>query len=194
MAFRQRTTKTHRTNGTYPLVRLPYRHGIDTTAIRDGREKRRAVAEAFASALRELQASGVVARRAIADELNRRGVPTERNGRWHYTTVVRMLTRLGMVKAAAGRVGAGAASRQASLVRAQTVAPLIQQIQSAGTVTPRAIAMELNARGTRASRGGKWHPTTVSRLLSRLQRPAAGPNRRARLPRAAASLGGSRQA
>ena len=157
-------------------------------------KKRRAVAGAFASALRELQASGVVARRAIADELNRRGVPTERTGRWHYTTVVRMLTRLGMVKAAAGRVGAGAASRQASLVRAQTLAPLIQLIQSAGTVTPKAIAMELNARGIQASRGGKWHPTTVRRLLSRLQRPAAGPNRRARLPRAAASFGGSKQA
>jgi Recombinase len=155
-------------------------------------KKRRAVTVAFASALRELQASGVVARRAIADELNRRGVPTERNGRWHYTSVVRMLTRL--VNPAAGRVGAGASSRQASLVRARTLAPLIRQIQSAGTVTPRAIAMELNARGIRASRGGKWHPTTVSRLLSRLQRPAAGPNRRARLPRTAASLGRSRQA
>jgi hypothetical protein len=71
--------------------------------------KRRAVAVAFASALRELQASGVVARHAIADELNRQGVPTERSGRWHPTTVIRMLTRLGMVKPAAGTVGAGAA-------------------------------------------------------------------------------------
>jgi hypothetical protein len=156
--------------------------------------KRRAVAVAFASALRVVQASGVVTRRAIADELNRRGVATERNGRWHYTSVVRMLMRLGLVKPAAGRIGTGAASRQAALVRAQTLAPLIRQIQSAGTLTPKAIAMELNARGIRASRGGKWHPTTVSRLLSRLQRPAAGPNRRARLPRAAASLGASKQA
>ena len=138
--------------------------------------KRRAVAVAFASALRELQASGVVARHAIADELNRQGVPTERSGRWHPTTVIRMLTRLGMVKPAAGTVGAGAASRQASLGRAQTLAPLIRQIQSAGAITQKAIAIELNARGIRASRGSKWHPTTVSRLLSRLQRPDAGPN------------------
>jgi hypothetical protein len=66
-------------------------------------KKRRTVAAAFASAVRDLQASGVTARRAIADELNRRGVPTERNGRWHYTTVVRMLVRLGMVDQAASQ-------------------------------------------------------------------------------------------
>jgi hypothetical protein len=131
---------------------------------------RRAVAMAFASAVRELQASGVVTGRAIADELNRRGVPTERNGRWHNTTVVRMLTRLGPVKSAAGAAGAGAASRHAALVRAKTLAPLIRQIQLAGTVTPKAIAMTLNARGIRTPRGGKWHPTTVARLLSKLQR------------------------
>ena len=88
------------------------------------------LAVAFASALRELRASGI-SRRALADELNRRGVPTERNGRWHYTTVVRMLTRLGMVSPAAGGAGAGMASRRAALVRAQRLAPLIRKIQSA---------------------------------------------------------------
>jgi hypothetical protein len=128
----QKTTKTHKP--TAPAPWCDYRSAMGS--IRRPSEtvvqKRRAVAVAFASALRELQASGVVARRAIADELNRRGVPTERNGRWHYTTVVRMLARLGMVKPAPGRGGAGAANRQASLVRAQTLAPLIRQIQSGG--------------------------------------------------------------
>jgi hypothetical protein len=132
-------------------------------------KKRRAVAMAFASAVRELQAEGVVTGRAIADELNRRGVATERNGRWHNTTVVRMLTRLVMLKSAAGYSGAGAASRHAAIVRAQTLAPLIRQIRLAGTVTPKAIAIELNALGIRTLRGGKWHTTTVARLLSRLQ-------------------------
>ncbi|WP_247374652.1 recombinase family protein [Bradyrhizobium sp. 173] len=32
----------------------------------------------------------------------------------------------------------------------------------------RGIAEELHARGIRAPRGDTWHPTTVSRLLSRL--------------------------
>lgn len=146
-------------------------------------KKRRTVAMAFASAVRELQASGVVARRAIADELNRRGVPTERNGRWHYTTVVRMMTRLGMVKRAAGTAGAGAASQRASLVRAQTLAPVIRQLKAAGIVTPKALAMELNARGIRAPRGGSWHPTTVHRLLGRLQQPGADRSHRSLPPR-----------
>ncbi|MCK1562766.1 recombinase family protein [Bradyrhizobium sp. 173] len=36
------------------------------------------------------------------------------------------------------------------------------------TVSVRGIAEELHARGIRAPRGDTWHPTTVSRLLSRL--------------------------
>jgi hypothetical protein len=152
-------------------------------------KKRRAVATAFASTVHELRASGVFTGRAIADELNRRGVPTERNGRWHHTTVFRMLTRLGMVRSAAGEAGAGAASRRAALVRAQTLAPLIRQIQLAGTVTQETIAMELNARGIGTPRGGKWHPTTVGRLLSRLQQLGADPNPLVRLPKAAAWVG-----
>lgn len=157
-------------------------------------KKRRSVAAAFASAVRDLQANGITARRAIADELNRRGVPTERNGRWHYTTVVRMMTRLGMVKPASGAAGAGAASRRASQVRARTLAPLIRQLQSAGTVTPKALAMELNARGIRAPRGGKWHATTVGRLLGRLPRPGADPKPRVLPAKAAASPGEARDA
>ena len=54
-------------------------------------------ARALASTLRELKAAGFISRRALADELNRRGIPTARGGRWHYTTVVRMLTRLGLL-------------------------------------------------------------------------------------------------
>jgi recombinase len=160
---------------TAPAPQSDYRSAMGSTRKKSLVKKRRAVAMAFASAVRELQASGVVTGRAIADELNRRGVATERNGRWHNTTVVRMLTRLGIVKSAAGDAGAGAASRHAALVRAQTLAPLIRQIRLAGTVTPKAIAMELNALGIRTPRGGKWHPTTVGRLLSRLQRLGVDP-------------------
>lgn len=155
-------------------------------------KKRRAVAVAFASTLRDLRASGI-SRRAIADEMNRRGVPTERKGRWHYTTVVRMLTRLGKASPAAGGAGAGTASRRAALLRAQALAPLVRQLQSAGTVTPRAIAMKLNTRGIGAPRGGKWHPTTVSRLLSRLQRSGTDPKPRVRLAKGA-SINGRRHA
>jgi hypothetical protein len=78
-------------------------------------EKRRAVLATFALTVRELTATGFASRYAIAEELNRRKVPTERGGRWHYTSVVRMLRRAGMDKPAYG-VGAGAANRWAALV------------------------------------------------------------------------------
>ena len=137
-------------------------------------EKRRAVSATFALTVRELTVAGFASRYTIANELNRRKVPTPRGGRWHYTTVVRMLTHLGMDKPAYG-AGAGAANRRAALVRAQTLVPIIRQLQSSGCVTLRAMAQELNARGIPAARGGKWHPTSVDRLLRRLARLAATP-------------------
>jgi hypothetical protein len=53
-------------------------------------------ADALASTFRELMAAGFLSRRSLAGELNRRGIPTAQGGRWHYNTVVRMLTRLGL--------------------------------------------------------------------------------------------------
>ena len=137
-------------------------------------QKRQTVSATFASTVRELRAVGFASRYAIADELNRRKVRSQRGGRWHYTSVVRMLTLLGMDKPAYG-AGAGAANRQAALVRAQKLLPIIRELQSRGCVGPRAIARELNARGIPAARGGTWHPTSVDRLLSRLAQLPATP-------------------
>jgi hypothetical protein len=136
-------------------------------------KKREAVAAAFASTVRELRATGFVSRRSIADELNRRRVRTERGGRWYYTTVVRMLMRLGMDKPAYGAPGSGAASRWAATVRVKELAPTIRDIQSKGIVTLKGIASELNARAVPAARGGKWYRTSVHRLLRRLERLTA---------------------
>jgi hypothetical protein len=41
-----------------------------------------------------VQAAGITSVRAIADELNRRAILTPRGGRWHPTSVVRLLKRL----------------------------------------------------------------------------------------------------
>jgi hypothetical protein len=51
-------------------------------------------AQALASTIHDLKAAGFVSRRKIARELNRRRVPTARGGRWHYTSVTRLLARL----------------------------------------------------------------------------------------------------
>ena len=62
--------------------------------------------------IRELMAAGFVSRRALAGELNRRGIPTARGGSWRYTTVVRMLTRLGLLTSGkGGRINNGLAHR-----------------------------------------------------------------------------------
>jgi hypothetical protein len=57
----------------------------------------RAVAKAadLAPVIAELRASGVTSLKGIADELNRRGVPTPAgSGHWHAPQVARVLRRL----------------------------------------------------------------------------------------------------
>jgi hypothetical protein len=121
--------------------------------------------------IRALTAVGFVSRRALADELNRRGIPTARGGHWHYTTVARMLTRVGrIVPAKGGRINTALATKQASDVRAEALGPTIRKLRKAGFVSIKAIAHELNQREIPTARGGKWHKTSVTRLLHRLER------------------------
>ena len=81
--------------------------------------------------IREIRAAGFISRRALADQLNRRLIPTARGGRWHYTTVVRMLTRFGLLTS-----GKGAAAD----ARAKALASTIRSLQAAGLVSFNAIA------------------------------------------------------
>ena len=48
---------------------------------------------------------------------------------------------------------------------AENVLPVIEQIR-AGGASLRQIAAELNARGIKTARGGKWHATTVRNILT----------------------------
>lgn len=52
--------------------------------------------------------------------------------------------------------------------RAADLAPVIADIRAGGATSLPAIARELNGRGIVTPRGGKWHPSSVSNLLSRL--------------------------
>ena len=54
--------------------------------------------------------------------------------------------------------------------RAKALAPTIRKLRKAGFVSINAIARELNERGIPTARGGKWHKSTVTRLLERLDR------------------------
>jgi hypothetical protein len=134
--------------------------------------KRRAELHAavFASTIQMLRSAGFVSRRALADELNRRGIPTARGGRWHYTTVVRTLTHLGLATSGNGMVNNGKVNKQAADVRAEALRSTILELRTAGFLFNKAIARELNVRGIATAKGGKWRAVGVSRLLHRLER------------------------
>jgi hypothetical protein len=125
-------------------------------------------ARALATTIRELRAAGFVARRALVKELNRRRIPTARGGSWHYTTVVRMLTRLGLLTS-----GKGAAAD----ARAKALASTIRSLQARGLVSFNAIAHALNDREIPTALGARWDSTSVRRLLKRLQRLDRASNR-----------------
>jgi hypothetical protein len=112
--------------------------------------------------IQRLTAAGFISQRALANELNRRRIPTARGGSWHYMTVRRVLLRLGLV--AFGRT-----SRHAADARAEALKPTIRKLRKAG-LSAKTIARELNARKIPAALGGKWHTTTVTRMLERLNR------------------------
>lgn len=52
--------------------------------------------------------------------------------------------------------------------RAEDLRDVVEDIQSHGISSIRGIAAELTARGINTARGGKWHPTSVARLLKRI--------------------------
>ena len=127
-------------------------------------------ANALASIISELRAAGFISRRSLAAELNRRGIPTAQGGRWHRTTVTRMLTRLGLITwGKDARINNGQAKKRAADARAEALAPTIAKIQSAGFVSINAITRELSEREIPTPKGSKWHPTSVKRLLQRLE-------------------------
>jgi hypothetical protein len=57
-------------------------------------------AQDLAPVVADIRASGVTSLRAIASELTARGMLTRRGGRWHVSTVMNLLDRLGLREAA----------------------------------------------------------------------------------------------
>src|SRR5260370_14910245 len=142
------------------------------------RQRADARALALLPTIQKLMAAGFVSHRGLANELNRRGMPGAAGGRWNRNTVVRMLKRLGLPNGAG--ISNGLGTKRAADMRAERLAPTIRKLRKAGFVSIKAIAAELNERGIAAPRGGKWHLTTVTRLLERLERLelSSGPRRR----------------
>src|SRR5580693_3086256 len=99
-------------------------------------------ARALLPTIRKLMAAGFVSQRALAKELNRRGISTARGGIWHRNTVGRTLTRLGLITN--GRINNALAHRQAADARAKALASTIRALQANGFVSFKASARELN--------------------------------------------------
>jgi hypothetical protein len=143
----------------------PGKHGV-----LGGKRAADARALAMLPTIRKLVAAGFVSQRGMANQLNRRGIPGAGGGRWHRTTVVRMLTRLSLLTSGQGGINNGLASKRVADVRAEALGPTILKLRKAGFVSISAIARELNERGIPTARGGKWRLTSVTRLLQRLKR------------------------
>jgi DNA invertase Pin-like site-specific DNA recombinase len=60
-----------------------------------------------------------------------------------------------------------AALCQAADQLAERLTPIIESIRAEGANTLRSMAAELNRRGFKSTRGGKWHPSSVANLLAR---------------------------
>jgi DNA invertase Pin-like site-specific DNA recombinase len=71
---------------------------------------------------------------------------------------------------------AGSIGRQALVAEADefaaNVLPIVRSIQAAGPIGMVTVASELNNRGIRTSRGGRWHVSSVANLLARTRRNA----------------------
>jgi len=65
----------------------------------------------------------------------------------------------------------GATNRKAAEKRARALAATLRQLRRAGVVSLRDIAATLNERKIKTVYGGRWHATTVARLLQRLRPP-----------------------
>jgi DNA invertase Pin-like site-specific DNA recombinase len=72
---------------------------------------------------------------------------------------------------------AGAVGRQKLIAEADefaaNVLPIIRSIQADGPIGMVTIARELNNRGIRTARGGRWHVSSVANLLTRTRKLAA---------------------
>lgn len=67
-----------------------------------------------------------------------------------------------------GNTEAVAKLKATAAQRAADLRAIVEDIRCSGITTVRGIAEELHARGIRAPRGDRWHPTAVVRLLNRL--------------------------
>lgn len=71
-----------------------------------------------------------------------------------------------------GNASSVAAIQRKTKARAEDLLPIIEAIRAEGWTTLQKIADEMNERGIKTVRGGKWHPSTVRALIQHAGRAA----------------------
>lgn len=77
-------------------------------------------------------------------------------------------------RAQKGNAAAVATIKTLATERANTLEDMVRDIQAHGICTLAGIAAELEARGAKTPRGGRWYPASVHRLLQRIDEPCSG--------------------
>ncbi|WOI29122.1 recombinase family protein [Sulfitobacter dubius] len=75
-------------------------------------------------------------------------------------------------RAGKGNAAACEAQRDAALTRAQDLSDVLEDLVQKGITSLRAQAEELNKRGIKTARGGRWHANSVARTKARLAQGA----------------------
>jgi Recombinase len=88
--------------------------------------------------------------------------------------------RLGLLTSGKSGINNGLAGKRVADVRAEAFGPTIRELRKAGFVSIQAIARELNEREIPTAAGGKWHLSSVTRLLERLEKLELSSGRRRR--------------
>jgi putative DNA-invertase from lambdoid prophage Rac len=152
-------TEIGRAIGFHPrtIYRFLERQRHRMAAMEDGKD---GFADEIMPVIWKLQAAGVVGRRALARELNERGVPARHGGGWTPGAVAWLIARhksqqpvdLETQQAAGFALG---------------VLAVISELRGAGSITLHSLTDELNKRGLRTIKGQFWTPVLVSAVCAR---------------------------
>jgi len=154
---------------------VPWRAAAVAASVRVRQQK----ADDFARTIpiiAEIRSGGITSTHRIDAELNRRGIPTREGKQWFGASVGYMLRRSEAALVGDAQRPCAGAMRAAADRRARQIGPAVLELRSRGFSLSR-IGIELERRGLRAARGGRWHRSSVKRLLARCRSAGAeGPS------------------
>jgi transposase len=145
---------------------VPWRAAAVAASVRVRQQKADDFARTILPIIAEIRTGGITSTHGIAAELNRRGIPTREGKQWFGASVGYMLRRAEGALAGDAQRPCAEAMRAAADRRVRQIGPAVLELRSRG-FSLAGIGIELERRGLRAARGGRWHRASVKRLLAR---------------------------